>query len=126
MWAFKASFTVILRPKCSWCEFHPLVVLTLFGHFWHKESLLNLPIPVTLSGLGRGGGSEAQMTRLAAANQNPFIHFSKIDQSGGGCCCSFFINMLPQNLQNEKIFLYLEIAEIDMGGNLGREGRFWT
>ena len=26
----------------------------------------------------------------------------------------------PQNLQNEKIFLYLEIAEIDMGG------QFWV
>ena len=21
MWAYKAFFTVLLRPKCSWCEF---------------------------------------------------------------------------------------------------------
>ena len=56
MWAFKASFTVLLQPKCSWCEFSPpLVVLTLFRHFWQKESLLNLPIPLTLSGLGGWG-----------------------------------------------------------------------
>ena len=33
----------------------------------------------------------------------------------GGCCCSFFIDM-SQNLQNEKIFLYLEIVEIYMRG----------
>ena len=52
MWAFKASFTVLLQPKCSWCEFSPpLVVLTLFGHFWQKESSLNLPIPLTPSSL---------------------------------------------------------------------------
>ena len=62
MWAFKASFTVLLQPKCSWCEFSPpLVVRTLFGHCWQKESLLNLPIPLTLSGLGGGGGGGAQM-----------------------------------------------------------------
>ena len=49
----------------SWCEFSPpVVVLALFGHFWQKESLLNLPIPLTLSGRGGGGGGEgAQMAR---------------------------------------------------------------
>ena len=71
MWALKASFTVLLQPKCSWCEFSPpLVVLTLFGHFWQKESLLNVPIPLTLSGLGGGGvGSDAQMTKVTSAIQ---------------------------------------------------------
>ena len=60
MWAFKASFIVRLQPKCSGCDFSPpLVVRTLFGHFWKKESLLNLPIPLTLSGLGKGGGGGA-------------------------------------------------------------------
>ena len=43
---------------------------------------------LTLSGPG-GGDSEARMAKLTAANQN---------------------------LENEKIFLFLEIAEIDMGG----------
>ena len=40
--------------------------------------------------------------------------FSKIDQSGG--LLLLFSQRDPKNLQNEKIFLYLEIAEIDMGG----------
>ena len=38
------------NPSVVGVSFHRLV-LTLFGHFWQKESLLNLPIPLTLSGL---------------------------------------------------------------------------
>ena len=80
MWAFKASFTVLLQPKCSWCEFSPpLVVLTLFGHFWQKESLQNLPIPLTLSGLG---GSDAQMTKLRSAIQNFLFYDAQVQGFG--------------------------------------------
>ena len=47
-------------------------------------------------------------------------NFNKIDQSA-----AYFSSRHPKNLQNEKIFLYLEIAEIDMGGSiLSREERF--
>ena len=94
---------------------------------------------------GGGGGSEARMTKLTAANQKPLTlrcpnfvtfsfylldmfwpNFSKIDQSGG-CCCSFLIE-ISQKFTKWKIFLHLEIAEIDMGGGsiLDREERFWT
>ena len=38
----------------------------------------------------------------------------------GGCCCSFLIETSRKNLQDEKNFLCLEIAEIDMGG------QFWA
>ena len=41
MWAFKVCFAVNLQPKCSLCEFSPLLVkLTPFEHFRQKESLL--------------------------------------------------------------------------------------
>ena len=43
-------------PSVDGVSLHPLVVLTLFGHFWHKESLLNSPIPLTLPVPGGGGG----------------------------------------------------------------------
>ena len=48
-------------------------------------------------------------------------NFNKIDQSA-----AYFSSRHSKNLQNEKIFLYLEIAEIDMGGRsiLSREERF--
>ena len=36
----------------------------------------------------------------------------------GGCCFSFL------NFENEKMFLCLKIAEIDMGG--GGRGQFWV
>ena len=36
-----------------------------------------------------------------------------------GCCCSFLIET-SQNFKNEKNFLCLKIAEIDMGG------QFWV
>ena len=111
MWAFKASFTVLLQPKCSWCEFSPpLVGLTLFGHFWQKESLLNLPIPLTLSGRGGGGGgSDARMNNSHLPFRNflfygaqmlwlsVFIFKTCSDQilakliNLEGCCCSFLI-----------------------------------
>ena len=39
-------------PSVLGVSFHPLVVLTLFGHFWHKESLMNVPIRP-----GEGGGA---------------------------------------------------------------------
>ena len=105
MWACKTSFTVLLQPNCSWCEFSPhLVVLTLFGNFWHKESLLNLPILLPLSGLG-GGGLRCPMTRLKSVIQKlpilwcpnvvtMFILKTCSDQilakliNLGGCCCS--------------------------------------
>ena len=41
-------------PSVDGVSLHPLVVLTLFGHFWHKESLLNSPIPLTLPVPGGG------------------------------------------------------------------------
>ena len=37
-----------------------------------------------------------------------------------GSVAALFSSRCPKNLQNEKIFLYLEIAEIDMGG------QFWV
>ena len=35
-----------------------------------------------------------------------------------GVAAAFFSSRRPTNLQHEKIFLYLEIAEIDMGGGV--------
>ena len=70
----KALLLYFCDPSVVGVSFHPLVALTVFGRFWHKESLLNLPIPLTLSGLGGGGGgSEAPMAKLTAANQNLLI-----------------------------------------------------
>ena len=75
-WASKASFTVLLQPKCSWCEFSPpLVVRTLFGHFWQKESLLNLPIFNPIRSGGGGVGSDARMTN----SHLPFRNFLSYD-----------------------------------------------
>ena len=45
-------------------------------------------------------------------------NFSKIDQSGGVAAVLFSLRR-PKNLQNEKIFLCLETAEIDVGVNFG-------
>ena len=58
----KALLLYFCDPSVVGVSFHPLVALTVFGRFWHKESLLNLPIPLTLSGLGGGGlrGPEGQ------------------------------------------------------------------
>ena len=49
-------------------------------------------------------------------------NFSKIDQSGGGggVDAALFSSRRPKSLQNEKIFLCLKIAEIDLGG------QFWV
>ena len=85
----------------------------------------------------RGGGSDAQMAKLTAANQKPLTlwspnlvtfsfypsdtfwpNFSKIGQSGG-CCCSFLIET-SQKILNEKFFLCLKLAQIDTGG------QFWV
>ena len=68
----KALLQYFCNPSVVGVSFHPLVVLTLSGHFWRKESLLNLPIPLTLSALG-GGGSNARMTKLTSANQKLLI-----------------------------------------------------
>ena len=43
-----------------------------------------------------------------------------IDGGGGGGVAAAFLIEASQNLQNEKIFLCLEIAEIDLGG------QFWV
>ena len=51
----KPPLLYFCNPSVVGVSFHLLVVLTLFGHFWQKESLLNLPIPLTLSGRGGGG-----------------------------------------------------------------------
>ena len=93
--------------------------------------------PLTLSGLG-GGGSEARMAKLTAANQKPLIlwcpnlvtfsfypwdtfcpHFSKIGQSGG-LLLLFPHRDMPKILKMKKFFLCLKIAEIDKGG------QFWV
>ena len=93
--------------------------------------------PIRPGGEGGGGGSEARMTKLTAANQKPLIlwhpnlvtfsfypqdtfwpNFSKIDQSGAAA--ALFSLRRPENLENENIFLYLKIVEINMGG------QFWV
>ena len=46
-----------------------------------------------------------------------------------GVAAALFSSKRPKNFENEKFFLRLKIAEIDMGGGgsiLGREERFWT
>ena len=75
---------------------------------------------------------EARMTKLTA-DQKPLTlwcptfsfyldmfwsNFSKIDQSGGCCCC--FLIETSQKVTKWKSFLHLEIAEIDMGS------QFWV
>ena len=40
-----------------------------------------------------------------------------------GVAAAHFSSRCPKNLQNGKIFVHLEIAEIDMRG---QEKRFWT
>ena len=84
---------------------------------------------------GRGGGSETGMTILTAVSQKPLTlwcpdfvtfsfydmfwpNFSKIVHSGG--LLLFSLRDVPKNLQNDKILLYLEIAEIDTGD------QFWV
>ena len=42
-----------------------------------------------------------------------------INLGGGGVAAALFSSRCAKNLQNEKIFLYLEIAEIDVGGEGG-------
>ena len=44
---------------------------------------------------------------------------ARLINQGRGVAAALFSSRRPQNLPNEKIFLYLEIAEIDMGVNFG-------
>ena len=118
--------------------------LRLCGFFCSLYSYgTHLPL-LTLSGPGGGGGSEARMAKLTAANQKPLIlwclnlvtfsfypwdtfwpHFSKIGQPGG-CCCSF-LTETSQKFWKWKMFPMLENCWNLHGGSiLGREERFWT
>ena len=58
MWAFKASFTVLLQTKCSWFEFSlPLVVLSVWTFL--AEGIITKfthPFNPIRSGEGGGGG----------------------------------------------------------------------
>ena len=53
---------------------------------------------------------------------------AKFINQGGGVVAALFSLRHLENFENEKIFLCLKIAEINMGGGsiLGREKRFWT
>ena len=138
MWAFKASFTVLLQPKCSWCEFSPpLVVHTLhiLWTFLAEGIITKFTHPLTLSvlGGGGGGGSDARMTNSHLPFRNflfydaqmlwlsVFIFKTCSDQILAklinlGVAAALFSSRGPKNLQNEKKFLHLEIAKIDIGG----------
>ena len=84
-----------------------------------------------------GGASEVHMIKLIAANQKPLVlwcpnlvtfsfypwgtfwsNFSRSDWSGGAA--ALFSSRHPKHFENEKIFLCLKIAEIDM------RGQFWV
>ena len=56
MWAFKASFTVLLQPKCSWCEFSSSCCAYSAWTFLAEGIITEFTIPLTLSGLWGGGG----------------------------------------------------------------------
>ena len=124
-----------------------LVKITYFYclSFIHFDSELELLLSVDwINPIRPGGGSEARMVKLTAANQKPLIlwcpnlvtfsfypwdifwpHFSKIGQSGG-CCWSFLIET-SQKFWKWKIFPMLENCWNWRGGSiLGREERFWT
>ena len=65
------------------------------------------------------------MTKFIAAIH--FVTFSSFSfRHALSVAAALFSSRRPKNFENEKIFLCLKIAEIDMGGSiLGRKERSW-